>query len=162
QAGEPPRAREPTTYPVHGPLDGPPTPDPQRPGRGLPRQRMPLCPGCHRPVPWEAPACPYCGHEFDPLDAVRQSAPQGRPHDGRGAGEEHRGGVIAPLGTASLLFGALAMCTGPVGGLLALATGLPALAMANRDLELMRTGAIDPSGRDSTLAGRSRAVVGTV
>jgi hypothetical protein len=158
QAGQAGAAPEPGTYPVHGPLDGPPSPEPQRPGRGLTRQRMPLCPGCHRPVPWEALACPHCRHELDPLDVVRQGAPQGRRRDG----EEHRGGTIDILGTISLLFGALALCTGPVGGLVALATGIPAWVMADRDLEAMRTGAIDPAGRDATLSGRSRAIIGTL
>lgn len=151
----PPPPPEPDSYPLHGPLDGPPSPE-RRPSRGLARQRLPLCPGCHRPVGWEAPGCPHCGHAFDLLEAGRQAAPAGRRRDG----EDHRGGTIELLGTLSLLFGALALCSGPFGGLVALGTGLPALAMARRDLEAMRTGSVDPAGRAATESGWSRAAIG--
>lgn len=125
--------------------------------RGLPRHRLPLCPGCHRPVGWEVLACPYCGHLFDPLD-VKRPLTDARRRDG----EMHRGGTIDTLGTVSLLGGVLALCTGPLGVLVALGTGIPAWVMASGDLPQMQSGVVDPEGRIPTEYGRNKAVVGIV
>jgi hypothetical protein len=132
-------------------------PQPPVPQKGLPRHRLPLCPGCHRPVSWECLACPFCGHQFDPLDAER-------PHEGplRRDGESHRGGMIDGLGSISLALGTMAFCLVGLGTLVALATGIPAVVMANRDLDRMKTGLVDPAGRTATEYGRNKAMVGIV
>jgi hypothetical protein len=127
-------------------------PRPPAPQRGRPRHQTPLCPGCHRPVGWEAPACPHCGHLF-------AEAGYASP-DFRKDGESHRGELIDRLGGVSLMFGCLTVGLGPLGLLVALATGLPGLTMASRDLERMNTGLVDPAGRTLTEWGRSKAVVG--
>jgi hypothetical protein len=132
-------------------------PKPPTPERGLPRHRIPLCPGCHRPVGWQALACPYCGHLFDPLDAERQMEGKARKD-----GEAHRGGLIDTLGSVSLAVGAMSFCLVGLGPAVALGTGVPAVAMANRDLDRMRTGMVDPAGRLATEHGRNKAVVGVV
>jgi hypothetical protein len=145
-----------TSYPLQ-PEAAPAVPAPRLPpeAAGLPRHRLPLCPGCHRPVSWETPACPHCGNLFDPLDA------EGRGEWGRRRDAlPHRGRLIDGLGTVSV-FGALgSFCTGPLGALVALGCGLPALVMARTDLARMREGAIDPEGRSLTEFGQNKAVVG--
>ncbi len=125
---------------------------------GMPRHRLPLCPGCSRPVSWDVQACPFCGHLFDLLDTpdrTREAPP-------RFDGEQHRGGLIDTLGTVSLLAGFLALCTGPIGLLVALGTGIPAWVMASQDLPKMALGVVDPEGRNSTKTGRRKAIVGLV
>jgi hypothetical protein len=122
---------------------------------GLPRHRLPLCPGCQRPVSWEAPACPHCGHLFDPLDAEH---PEGWAR--RRDSLPHRGRLIDGLGTISVFGGVLSFCTGPVGVLMALGCAIPALIMAHADLARMREGAVDPEGRLLTEFGRTKALVG--
>jgi hypothetical protein len=124
---------------------------------GRSRHRQPLCPCCHRPVSWEALDCPHCGHLFDPLDAhARGEWLRRRDSD------THRGQLIDNLGTFSMFGGALALCTGPLGILLALTLGIPTLIMAGNDLEKMRAGAVDPEGRSLTEFGRNKAIVGIV
>ena len=49
-----------------------------------------------------------------------------------------------------------------VGPLIALATGIPALLMASRDLEKMQKCLRDPEGRRETELGRNKAIVGVV
>lgn len=125
--------------------------------KGMPRHQLPLCPGCSRPVDWEVFACPHCGHLFDPTDGRSRHGLPVR-HDG----ENHRGGLIDTLGTVCLLAGVIALCTGPIGFLVALLTGVPTLVMAGHDLPRMTTGIVDPEGRSSTLAGQRKAIVGVV
>jgi hypothetical protein len=159
-AGEqPPPAppREPTTYPLRHEEEPDP---PQQPwhdtwGRVPARQRLPLCPRCHRPVEWDAPACPNC---LLLLDDGRDGPPVQRRRDG----EDHRGTLIDSLGSICLFCAVMGLCTAGVGVLAALATGIPAVAMAAHDLERMRTGELDPSGRSATEMGRNKAVAGLV
>jgi hypothetical protein len=129
----------------------PPRPTP--PQRGRPRHQLPLCRGCHRPVAWDAADCGHCGHLF---------ATEGgqEPPEFRRDGESHRGELIDRLGGLSLAFGCLTVGLGPVGLLVALATGLPALWMASRDLKRMTSGLVDPAGHTLTDWGRSKAGVG--
>jgi hypothetical protein len=138
------------------PLDteGEETPAPLR-QRGMPRHRLPLCPGCSRPVSWDVLACPHCGHLFDPQDGP--ATPGGRT---RRDSDGHRGGLIDSLGTLSLLAGVLALCTGPIGLSVALLTGIPAWVMASHDLPRMASGVVDPQGRRTTEYGRRKAVAG--
>jgi hypothetical protein len=149
-------ASEGTAYPLQE-EEAPPAPGRSLPpeASGLSRHRLPLCPGCHRPVSWEALACPHCGHLFDPLDA--------------GAGGEglrrrdalpHRGKLIDSFGTLSVLGGCASFCTGPLGILAAVGFGIPALVMARSDLGRMREGVIDPEGRSLTEFGQNKSVIG--
>jgi hypothetical protein len=123
--------------------------------KGLAHYRQPLCPQCHRPVSWEAPNCPHCGHLFDMRDAVGRGDWISRRDSAR-----HRGNLIDTLGTLSMIGGILGPCTGPIGVSVALATGIPALVMAGHDLEQMRVGAVDVRGRSTTEWGRNKAIVG--
>lgn len=161
-AGDQPPARAPLidTYPVHpAPEEAPAPIPPAVPSRGPGRHRLPLCPGCHRPVGWDAPTCPFCGHLFDPLDGL---APAEVAAHGRRDGDDHRGRLIDTLGTISLVAGTLTLCTGPLGFLAALGTGIPAWVMADRDLPRMVTGMVDPQGRTTTEYGRNKAIVGVI
>lgn len=124
-------------------------------GRGPSRLRLPLCPRCHRPVEWDAPACVHCNHLFevedrnDPLTWCR-----------RRDGEEHRAPLIDMLGSISLLCGILALCTAGIGVVVALITGLVAVILASNDLERMRRGELDPDGEGATRTGRNKALAG--
>jgi len=77
----------------------------------------------------------------------------------------HRGGTILLLGAIGLL-GAIAgtamvfFCL-PFG-ILSLGLALPAWIMGQKDLAAMRMGAMDVSGRGTTLAGMIMAMIGTV
>jgi len=124
---------------------------------GLARYRLPLCPRCHRPVTWDALACPHCSHLLDPED---ESGPP--PWERRRDTDGHRGRLIDGLGTACLLCGFLVLCTAGVSALGALGTGIPALVMAGHDLERMRRKELDEDGRSVTELGRNKAVVGLV
>jgi hypothetical protein len=108
-------------------------------------------------VGWEVLQCPFCEHLFDPLDSVRRQG-----FEGRRDAQPHRGGVIDTLGTISMLAGTLSLCTGPVGMVVSLATGIPALFMARNDLEQMRRGNVDVQGRSRTDMGRVKAIVGII
>jgi hypothetical protein len=161
-AGEQPLPPEPTGIPLQpddedlpsGRLPGMDVPGPQH---GLPRHHLPLCPRCHRPVGWEASACPHCGHLFEPEDP-RNLPPWPRRRDG----EPHRGKMIDTLGSVSLMCGTVGMCLLFIGPAVALATGIPAIVMAYHDLERMQKGLTDPDGRRETELGRNKAIVGVV
>jgi hypothetical protein len=80
--------------------------------------------------------------------------------EGRRDARPHRGGLVDLLGTISMLAGIMALCTGPVGITISLATGIPALVMARNDLEQMRLGTVDSQGIGKTDMGRLKARVG--
>jgi hypothetical protein len=119
---------------------------------------MPLCPLCHRPVSWEALVCPYCGHLFDPEDAHQRD----ERFPFRRDASAHRGKLIETLGTITLFGGALTFCTGGIGMVLALCTGVAALLMARHDLAQMKTGIVDPQGKSLTEYGQNKAIIGLV
>jgi hypothetical protein len=119
--------------------------------------RLPLCPGCHQPVAWDAPACPGCDLPLDPADADGQGEWACR-RDAR----RHRGPLIETLGSVCLWAGVLSLCVAPLAVPVGLLTGLPALLMARHDLSQMRRGAVDPGGRRITELGRNKVVAGLV
>jgi hypothetical protein len=124
----------------------------------------PLCPRCGRPVSWRVPSCPHCGLELEP-DEDALPEPRGRrggPWMLRRDGEPHRGPLIANLGNLSLIVGCLSLCLVGLGALVSVPVGVTAWLMANRDLELMRTGLMDPQGRRQTENGRTCAILGVV
>jgi hypothetical protein len=124
---------------------------------GRARYHLPLCPGCRRPVGWDAAACPNCKLLLDPLDADDRGQ-WSRRRDA----QPHRGQLIDSLGSVSLFAGALSLCTGPLGFFVALLAGVPALVMARNDLEQMQAGVIDPAGQSVTEFGRNKATFGMV
>jgi hypothetical protein len=127
---------------------------PPRPATGQ-RSPWPLCPSCSRPVPWEANDCPHCGL-FLEADASVERWSGFRRRDQ----EPHRSRLVGTLGQISLLAGGLSLCLPVLGQLVSLGTGIPAWVMANHDLEMMRTGLIDPDGRVETENGKIAAIVG--
>lgn len=120
-------------------------------------RRGPFCPGCGRSISWDVPACPHCGEELEP-----EAGPRRRPFPYRLDGEPHRGPTVAALGNISLITGGLSLCVMGLGALVAVPLGVLAWVMASRDLELMRTGAMDPEGRAQTENGRTCGVIGLV
>jgi hypothetical protein len=106
-------------------------------------------------VSWDVLQCPHCEHLFDPADSFRRDG-----WEGRRDAQPHRGGIIDVLGTISMLAGTLALCTGPLGITFSLATGIPAILMARKDLERMRQGTVDPQGRGKSDMGRVKALIG--
>jgi hypothetical protein len=63
----------------------------------------------------------------------------------------HRGGLVLGLGIASLVFSC---------GCLGTVLGIFAIAMGNKDLAQMDSGAMDPNGRSSTQTGRTLGIIG--
>jgi hypothetical protein len=149
---------EPQTYPLlpDEQADAPPPRQDDR-QRGPARHRLPLCPRCHRPVEWNAPACPHCSHLLDTDDRTAPPAWQRRRD-----GEDHRGPLIDSLGTICLMCAVMGLCTGGLGVLMALCTGIPALVMASGDLARMRSGELDAEGAPATEMGRNKAIAGLV
>lgn len=145
------------TYPVRAEELAPASSPPAAQPKGAARHRLPLCPACHRPVGWEALACPYCGHLFDPLDPE-----EAEKYLRRRDREDHRGRLIHFLGGISLAFGTLSLCVPIAGTLLAMGFGVGTLILAQRDLQRMQTGLVDPTGRPQTERGRIMALVGIV
>jgi hypothetical protein len=120
--------------------------------------RRPFCPGCGRRVSWEVSRCPHCGEELEAETDLRRRLRLGQWV--RRDSLPHRGRLIAGLGTFSMIAGGLSLCLFGLGAVVALPAGIAAWVMANRDLELMRSGEMDPSGRTQTENGRVGAIVG--
>jgi hypothetical protein len=87
-------------------------------------------------------------------------AEDGRPWERPGAVrrdcEPHRGTWLLALADAGLLVGALALALGflaPLG----VALGVTAWALASHDLGQMRSGLMDPAGREAAARARTRA-----
>ncbi|MFO0876177.1 MAG: hypothetical protein U0840_02300 [Gemmataceae bacterium] len=115
------------------------------------RPSVPLCPGCERPVGWEAVQCPHCGHLFDTDEGA---VPYRRD------AEPHRAEVIDALGSVALVFGALSLCLSVLGIAVALGAGISALVMAHHDLRQMKKGLTDPGGNARTRLGQNKAITG--
>jgi hypothetical protein len=122
-------------------------------------QNGPFCPECGRRISWTDAVCPYCGEELEPEDgpppAWRRNADLIRRDC-----EPHRGPLIVSLGNFSMIFGVLSLCTFGLGAVLSLPLGIFALLMATRDLERMRDGRMDTSGKSQTQIGRTIAAIG--
>jgi len=120
--------------------------------------RRPFCPGCGRRVSWDVTRCPHCQAELEAETDLRRRLRLGQWV--RRDSLPHRGRVIAALGTFSMVAGGLSLCLFGLGAVVALPAGITAWVMANRDLELMRCGEMDPGGRTQTENGRVGAIVG--
>lgn len=73
----------------------------------------------------------------------------------------HRAGTIGALGITGYLLLPLGLGCG-LFGVVSLILGISAWSMGNRDLGLMSAGQMDPSGRKSTLRGRTNGIALTV
>lgn len=73
----------------------------------------------------------------------------------------HRAGTIGALGITGYLLLPLGLGCG-LFGVVSLILGISAWSMGNRDLGLMAAGQMDPSGRKSTLRGRTSGIVLTI
>jgi hypothetical protein len=120
----------------------------------------PFCPGCGRRVSWEVSRCPQCGEELEPERDFRRRLRLGPWM--RRDGLPHRGRLIAGLGTFGMVAGGLSLCLFGVGAVIAVPLGVTVWLMANHDLELMRSGEMDPAGRTQTENGRVAAIGGLV
>jgi hypothetical protein len=104
--------------------------------------------------------CPHCREELEPdRDYLR------RLRHGPGLRRDclpHRGRLLAALGTFSMVVGGLSLCLLGLGSVLAIPVGIAVWIMANQDLELMRSGEMDPAGRTQTENGRVGAIVGII
>ncbi|MHB1423876.1 MAG: hypothetical protein ACYC3I_11905 [Gemmataceae bacterium] len=118
----------------------------------------PHCPNCDRRITWRDLCCPYCGEELEPEDGTRSPAAQRFRRDL----EPHRGSLILSLGNLSMIVGGLSLCTFGAGAVLSVPLGILAWVMANRDLERMRDGRMDPRGKTPTRSGRTAAVAGVI
>ena len=67
----------------------------------------------------------------------------------------HRGGTVLALGIIGLILSQATCCLGIIFGILA-------VALANQDLFDMNRGAMDPRGRDSTVAGRTCGIIAII
>ncbi len=121
----------------------------------------PFCPGCGRRITWTDLDCPYCGEELEPEDGPR---PRWRRLDDlvRRDYEPHRGALILTLGNLSMIVGGLSLCTFGIGAAVSVPLGILTWLMANRDLERMGDGRMDPLGRSQTQTGRTGAVAGII
>jgi hypothetical protein len=145
------------------PREKPPAPRPSDPARAggdfLDDERGPYCPGCGRRITWGDVGCPHCGEELEPEDTAiagtrRLAGLVRRDY------EPHRGPLIASLGNLSMILGGLSLCLLGAGALFSVPLGIAAWMMANRDLERMREGLMDPRGKVPTETGRAGAIAG--
>lgn len=147
-----------------------PLPSPRRAAPSLPRPAgedelaegdgRPFCPGCGRRIAWADPRCPFCGEELEPeADAQRWRRTDELV---RRDYEPHRGPLIASLGNVSMIVGALSLCMFGFGALISIPLGVLAWLMANRDLEHMREGRMDPRGKARTETGRTGGIAGVL
>jgi hypothetical protein len=153
----PPRRETPDLPPQRSRTLGPrPVPDPDGDEDHAGEDRGPFCPGCGRRIAWRDLTCPHCGEELEPEDNARRAACIRRDY------EPHRGALILSLGNVSMFLGALSLCTFGLGALLSVPLGIFTWGMANRDLERMREGLLDPRGKKQTETGRVGAVTGII
>ena len=142
----------------------PPTPRPPQEDRDTPEdsdEQGPFCPGCGRRIRWRDARCPHCGEELELEDAARR----GRRADVaslRRDYEPHRAALILSLGNVSMIVGALSLCSFGAGAMISVPLGILAWLMANRDLNEMSEGRMDPRGKRRTETGRIAAIVGIV
>jgi hypothetical protein len=125
-------------------------------GRGLP-PRKPFCPGCGGAVAWEVLVCPHCGVEFEPEPGPDLALTPGLA---RRDAEPHRGALLATLGNICLVSGGLSICLCGLGVVVSLPLGIVTWMLAGADLGRMRSGAMDPSGKEATLTARTSAILG--
>jgi hypothetical protein len=122
-------------------------------------EQGPFCPGCGRRITWSDSSCPYCGEELESEDDVRHGRRLAVTRVRRDY-EPHRGALILSLGNISMIVGGLSLCMFGTGALISVPLGILAWVMANRDLERMRDGRMDPLGKAQTQTGRTGGIAG--
>ncbi len=103
----------------------------------------------------------HLGRGPDGLDLNDLTPPWQRPGGVRRDCVPHRGPTLLWLANAALLCGPLAFCLA-VPGVIGLPLGVLAYVLAGRDLDKMRRGVMDPSGRKQAEQAQRRAMVGVV
>lgn len=140
-------------------------PPPRRPPRDdedpVSSEGGPYCPGCGRRIAWKDPACPYCGEELEAEDGP-PPAWQWAADRIRRDYEPHRAALILTLGNLSMFIGGLSLCTFGLGAAISVPAGILAWVLAQRDLERMREGRMDPRGMAQTVTGRTAAAAGVI
>jgi hypothetical protein len=144
----------------------PAPPRPMEPPRrddenAIPDEHGPFCPSCGRRIDWKDLECPYCAEELEPENEPRP-AWQRAGHTFRRDYEAHRGPLIVTLGNLSMIVGGLSLCSFGFGAIISVPLGLLALEMANRDLQRIRDGQMDPHGKLQTESGRTGAITGII
>ena len=74
----------------------------------------------------------------------------------------HRGGLILGLGISGVVISVIGFLLCAVLPVFALGLSIPAWVMGRNDLRAIDAGAMDPTGRGSTMAGMVMGIVGTV
>jgi hypothetical protein len=140
----------------------PPAPPPETPphdDEDLPSDAPSRCARCGKPIVWTRPTCNWCG-------ARRQRRPRDMaPVPGSRFRRDclpHRARFIQVLGSVCVVAGCLSLCLAGTGSLVSVPLGMLVWKMANRDLELMRKGEMDPLGQPMTEDGRTNAIVGVI
>ena len=121
----------------------------------------PFCPGCGRRITWEDLLCRYCGEELEAEDEARAKRRRNLDlvrHDY----EPHRAALILSLGNVSMIVGGLSLCSFGAGAVVSVPLGVLTVVMANRDLERMRDGRMDPNAKARTETGRTGAIAGII
>jgi hypothetical protein len=77
-------------------------------------------------------------------------------------GFPHRARFIHGLGNVCVVAGCLSLCLMGLGSVVSVPLGITVWLMANRDLRLMDSGQMDPTGRPQTEDGRINAIVAVV
>ena len=124
-------------------------------------ERDPFCPGCGRRIAWSDSRCPHCAEELEPENESHAARRQAIDRIRRDY-EPHRGLLILSLGNVSMIVGGLSLCTFGVGAVVSVPLGILAWLMANRDLERMHEGRMDPRGKSQTETGRTGAIAGII
>jgi hypothetical protein len=106
------------------------------------------CPACGEPVAANVRQCRACGEYLGETDD--QPWP-------RLECEPHRGGLVLGLGITSIVL--ILTCVLSIVGL---PVGVAAWVIGHGDLQKMRAGMMDPEGWNTTHAGRTCGIIGTV
>jgi hypothetical protein len=119
---------------------------------------LPFCPGCGKRVSWDVLRCPFCLEELEPELPPQVSQPPPARRDWL----RHRGPLLLTWGNVSLAFGAAALCTIGVAAVIGVPLGIAVWAVAQRDLQEMQAGRMDPDGQRSTENARTSGMIGTL
>lgn len=122
--------------------------------------RAPFCPGCGKRIAWSDLQCPHCGEELEAED--EKSARRVGYASIRRDGEPHRAALIAALGNVSAILSGLGICTFGFTAWIGVPLGILTVALADRDLQKMREGRMDPNGKHLTQSARAGGIAGTI
>ncbi len=89
-----------------------------------------------------------------------RAALAGRQGLARRDADPHRGPLLATLGNICLVSGGLSICLCGLGAIVSVPLGITTWVLATIDLGRMRSGAMDPTGKEATETGRTGAILG--